>query len=154
MLTYQLPAIRSEACMSVSVAEPCKGLVAGVIGTATPAFFPGSAGPWKWAAVAGPVRPGIAAIPSQLLGRGIVCGRDRSTSRGLVRGHLGGPLEVSLELHGFGTTCRAECQQHGDRSSANGVTQECLTHVILLCGQFAATSGSYLFQQLLNRREW
>src|ERR1700683_108798 len=50
-LTYQLPAIRSAAWASVSVAEPSNGLVLGLIATATPAFLPGAAGPWKWAAV-------------------------------------------------------------------------------------------------------
>src|SRR5262249_10822131 len=56
-LTYQRPASRSAACASVRLAEFSNGLVLGVIGTATPAFLPGSAGPWKWAIVAGPDSP-------------------------------------------------------------------------------------------------
>ena len=39
------------------VAAPSNGLALGVIGTTTPAFLSGSAGPWKWAIVAGPERP-------------------------------------------------------------------------------------------------
>src|SRR5262249_52066766 len=57
MLTYHLPARRSVAWASVSVAEPVIGLAVPVIGSATPAFFPTSAGPWKWAMVALPVSP-------------------------------------------------------------------------------------------------
>src|SRR6266566_2856924 len=34
------------------------------IGTATPAFLPTSAGPWKWAALAGPLSP--EKLPSQV----------------------------------------------------------------------------------------
>ena len=60
-LTYHWPAIRSEAWASVSVAYPLNGLANGCplveIQIATPAFLPGSAGPWKCAAVTGPVRP-------------------------------------------------------------------------------------------------
>src|ERR1700675_4810945 len=58
MLKYHLPAIRSEAWASVSVASPSNGLFAVVsekTGICTAALLPGSAGPWKWAAVAGPV---------------------------------------------------------------------------------------------------
>src|SRR5262249_61313943 len=50
--------MRAAACASVRLAEFSNGLVLGVIGTATPAFLPGSAGPWKWAIVAGPLSPG------------------------------------------------------------------------------------------------
>src|SRR6185312_6434328 len=60
ILKYQRPAIRSAACASVSALEPSNGLLAvgpWNTGTTTPAFLPGSAGPWKCAAVAGPVRP-------------------------------------------------------------------------------------------------
>src|ERR1700680_1244665 len=56
-LTYQRPARRSAAWASVSVAAPVNGLALGVIGIATPPFLPASAGPWKWAAVAGPLSP-------------------------------------------------------------------------------------------------
>src|SRR4029077_8960029 len=55
---YHLPASRSAICASVSVTEPVTGLVGFVpIGTATRALAPGAAGPWKCAAVAGPLRP-------------------------------------------------------------------------------------------------
>src|SRR6516164_3647892 len=58
MLTYHLPARRSAAWASVRSALPLKVLdLASVIGTTTPAFLPGSAGPWKWPAVAGPLSP-------------------------------------------------------------------------------------------------
>src|SRR6516164_631455 len=57
MLTYHLPAMRSAAWASVRSAEPWNGLELAVIGMATPAFLPGSAGPWKWPAVALPLRP-------------------------------------------------------------------------------------------------
>src|ERR1700728_649876 len=50
MLTYQLPAVRSAAWASVSVADPSNGLALDLIGTATPAFLPAAAGPWKCAA--------------------------------------------------------------------------------------------------------
>src|SRR5437868_10360809 len=50
--------MRSAACASVSVALPSTGLAVALgIATATPAFLPASAGPWKCAAVAGPDRP-------------------------------------------------------------------------------------------------
>src|SRR6185312_3087 len=56
-LAYHLPAMRSDSCWSVSVAVPLCGLV-GLVphGTTTPALAPGAAGPWKCAAVAGPLR--------------------------------------------------------------------------------------------------
>src|SRR5664279_4665689 len=56
-LTYMSPSIRALAWASLSVAEPSKLGPLGLIGTMTPAFLPSAAGPWKWAAVAGPVRP-------------------------------------------------------------------------------------------------
>src|SRR5581483_4307165 len=57
MFTYHLPAIRSSACASVSVALPSKAaLSAPVMGTTTGPFLPASPA-WKCAAVAGPVRP-------------------------------------------------------------------------------------------------
>ena len=60
-LKYHLPAARSAACASVRVASPLSGLtippLAGAgTGTTTPALVLASAGPWKCAAVAGPVR--------------------------------------------------------------------------------------------------
>jgi len=57
MLTYHLPACRSAACASVKVASPLIGDLVTVIGSPTPALAPASAGPWKWAATASPVRP-------------------------------------------------------------------------------------------------
>src|SRR5215510_5696286 len=57
MFTYHLPAIKSSACASVSVADPSNApLSAPAIGTTTAPFFPDSA-EWKCAAVAGPDRP-------------------------------------------------------------------------------------------------
>src|SRR5215469_1435274 len=56
MLTYHFPASRSEICASVRVAEPLIGLVRLPLnGTSTPALAPEAAGPWMWAAVAGPL---------------------------------------------------------------------------------------------------
>src|SRR5213594_755495 len=58
MLAYQRPASRSAACAGVSVARPSMGLLMGPVqGRTTPALAPIAAGPWKWAPVAGPVRP-------------------------------------------------------------------------------------------------
>ena len=51
------PSISALAWASLSVAEPSNEGPFGLIGTITPAFLPTGAGPWKWAAVAGPVRP-------------------------------------------------------------------------------------------------
>jgi len=56
-LAYHLPAVRSAICAGVSVAWPSAGFIASGIGTTTPALAPGNAGPWKWAADAGPVSP-------------------------------------------------------------------------------------------------
>ena len=56
-LKYHLPAARSAAWASVSVASPLIGLAsAPFTGTTTPALVLASAGPWKCAAVAGPLR--------------------------------------------------------------------------------------------------
>src|SRR3979411_3347946 len=56
-LTYQRPPIRSAALASSSGARPVAGLVGLLpLSSAPPAFAPGAAGPWKWAAVAAPAR--------------------------------------------------------------------------------------------------
>jgi hypothetical protein len=53
-----LPAIRSASCSGVNVASPSIGLaVLPLNGTTTPAFWPAIAGPWKWPADTGPLRP-------------------------------------------------------------------------------------------------
>src|SRR5262249_18500022 len=58
MLEYHLPAKGSAAWVSVSVAVPSIGLATEPwTGTMTPAVLSGSAGPWKSAAGALPVRP-------------------------------------------------------------------------------------------------
>src|SRR3984893_1503494 len=58
ILTYHFPASSCAICASVNVAEPLIGLARlPVNGTTTPAFAPGSAGPWICAAVAEPLRP-------------------------------------------------------------------------------------------------
>src|SRR5216684_4632387 len=60
-LKYHLPAARSAAWASVRVASPLSGLASAPVagagtGTTTPVLVLASAGPWKCAAAAGPVR--------------------------------------------------------------------------------------------------
>ena len=53
-----LPGFEIGMCASDGVAEPFIGLTRSPLnGTRTPAFAPGAAGPWIWAAVAGPPSP-------------------------------------------------------------------------------------------------
>jgi len=52
-----LPLSRAADWSSVRMAAPFIGLGNGEIVIMTPAFSPSLAGPWKWAAVAVPVRP-------------------------------------------------------------------------------------------------
>src|SRR3974390_1872086 len=67
MLTYHLPAIRSSACVSVSVAAPSKeSLSAPMIGTVTGPFLPAAAA-LKAAAVTGPLRPDTVPFHDSLL---------------------------------------------------------------------------------------
>src|ERR1700733_6515400 len=94
------PAARSEAWASESVAVPLNGLSSVLpfseIQTATPAFLPGSAGPWKWAAVAGPERP--EKLPVQL--NSLVAGSKVAVTVPVPADWLGGtsvaPLMVAL----------------------------------------------------------
>src|SRR3954453_10095708 len=65
-LAYHLPAVRSAFCWSFNVAVPWIGLAAFANGTTTPALAPASAGPWKWAAVAGPDRPVYSTVYSSV----------------------------------------------------------------------------------------
>src|ERR1700676_2245376 len=68
MLMYQRPPCRSSAWASVNVAVPLAGLVGLVaIISATPAFAPAAAGPWKWAMVEGPVSPSKLIVQDNVL---------------------------------------------------------------------------------------
>src|SRR4051794_40156769 len=85
-LAYHLPAIRSAAWAGVSVAWPSIGLAADAKGRTTAAFAPALAGPWKWAAVAGPLRPSYVILYLSTL----VSLLSQASARPLPRVMLGG----------------------------------------------------------------
>ncbi len=91
------------------------------IGTTTAAFLPGSAGPWKCAAVTGPVRSRESHLPRQFLGRGVIAYVSGASAFAGIRRHLLGRCQIGRVRHHVGARRRGYyCtgrKRHPDKAS-------------------------------------